>query len=132
MGLVEDDGDFDFGGGDHLDVHASVAEAFEKSGSDAGVGAHADSDHAELGDAALLQDFPSGDFHADPFDDRADFFQFFTGDRDLKPASSECKWVLVANSAAAAVSTVSFRSFSYECNLRDKCLGFRLARSSGN
>ena len=115
-----------------MDVHAAIAEAFEKGRGNAGVRTHADSDHAELGDAALLQDFPSGDFHADPFDDRADFFQFFTGDRDLKPAGSECKKVLVANSAAAALTTVSFRSFSYECNLRDKCLGFRLARSSGN
>ena len=132
LGFVENDGDFDLGGGYHLDVHAAIAEAFEKGCGDAGVGAHADSDHAELGDAALFEDFASGDFRADPLDDRADFFQFFTGDRDLKPASSECKWVLVANSAAAAVSTVSFRSFSYECNLRDKCLGFRLARSSGN
>ena len=132
LGLVENDGDFDLGSGDHLDVHATVAEAFEKSGSNAGVRTHADSDHAELGDPALLQDFPSGDFHADPFDDRADFFQFVTGDRDQKPVRSDCKWVSVANSAAATATTVSFWGFSHECNHRDKCLGFRLARSSGN
>jgi len=76
LGLVENDGDFDFGGGDHLDVHAAIAEAFEKGGSHTRVGAHADSDHAELGDTAFFDDFAGADFSGNAVDDGANFFEF--------------------------------------------------------
>ena len=39
---VDHDGDFDFAGGDHVDVHAVLRERFEHFGCDARMAAHAD------------------------------------------------------------------------------------------
>ena len=80
MGFVEDDGDFDLGGGDHLDVHAAVPEAFEEGRGHSGVRTHTDANDAELGDAALFEDFAGADFRADALDHRADFYQFLGGE----------------------------------------------------
>src|SRR6267143_2201477 len=49
---VNDDGDFDLGGGDQLDVDSAFPQAIEEPGGHAGVRSHPDPDHAQFGDSA--------------------------------------------------------------------------------
>ena len=74
--LVEDDGDFDFGGRDHLDVEAACRQQVEQLGRHTGVRTHADADHAELGHAGRLCDPESTDFRGHSFEHRARLDQF--------------------------------------------------------
>src|SRR5256885_14087204 len=55
--LVDDDGGLDLGGGDHLDVHAFLAQCTEHGGCHAHMAAHADADDADLGDVGVADDF---------------------------------------------------------------------------
>ena len=62
VGFVDQDGDFDLGGVDQLDVDSAPAEAIEQASGDAGMRAHPDSHDAELGQAALGSQTGRADF----------------------------------------------------------------------
>ena len=57
-----------------MDVHPAVAEAFEECGGDSRVGAHADADDAELGDAAFFDHLAGADFLGHAVDDSSKLF----------------------------------------------------------
>ena len=55
--LVDHHRGLDLGGGDHLDVHAFLAQSTEHGGSHTHVAAHADTDDADLGDIGVAHHF---------------------------------------------------------------------------
>lgn len=51
--FVDEDGDADLGGGDHVDVDVGVVKSFEHLGGDARIGHHAGTDDGKLGDLSF-------------------------------------------------------------------------------
>ena len=80
--FVEDDGDLDLRCGDHLDVDAPLGKGFEELGRHARVGAHSDTDDAELGDPILLADLACPDLGGNAVDEIADLLKFVAVHRE--------------------------------------------------
>ena len=59
--FVDDDGNLDFGGGDHLDIDAIFREGLEHFAGNADVGAHADTDQGYFGSLVFADDFACAD-----------------------------------------------------------------------
>ena len=55
--LVDENGDLDLAGADHLDVDLSVVERLEHLGGNTGVALHARADDRDLGDLVVIEHF---------------------------------------------------------------------------
>ena len=90
FGFVEDDADFDFAGGDHLDVDAAFAEGLEEFRCDAGMAPHADADDAEFCNAIDGGEAFGPDLGDEWFQSPLDFweFVFVDGEGDVGRAAA--------------------------------------------
>src|SRR5688572_2586804 len=72
---VDNHGNLDFAGGDHVDVDAVFGQRLEHLRRDAGVAAHADTNNRELADVFVGADFAEGNFGSQAVDDFGGFQQ---------------------------------------------------------
>ena len=78
LGFFDDHGDLDLRSGDHLDVDVTLGKGLEEFGCHTRVGAHADADNTEFGDAILLADPARSDLFGYAIEEIADLFEFVT------------------------------------------------------
>ena len=69
LGEGDDDGEFDFAGGNHVDVDVLFGEGLEEFGGDAGVAFHADADDGEFADFFLVEGLGKADLGSEGVDE---------------------------------------------------------------
>lgn len=69
LGEGNDHGEFDFAGGNHVDVDVLLGEGLEEFGGDAGVAFHADADNGEFADFFLVEGLGEADLGGEGMDE---------------------------------------------------------------
>lgn len=69
LGEGDDDGEFDFAGGYHVDVDVLLGKGLEEFGGDAGVAFHADADDGEFADFFLVEGLGESDLGGEGVDE---------------------------------------------------------------